>query len=89
MTTAAQTVSFKCPPLLRERLPAPGNGRSQFILEAIQEKLARKKPAVWKPTTARGRRLAALIAAGRAERGPDLTEAEFEREMRERRGRQF
>ncbi len=50
---------------------------------------ARGKASVWKPTTARGRRLAALLEAGKAERGPDLTDAEFERELRERRGRQF
>lgn len=89
MTTAAETISFKCPPPIRERLPAAGNGRSKFILQAIQEKLARKKPVVWKPTTARGRKLAALLEKGRAERFPLLTDEQFEREMRERRGRQF
>lgn len=89
MTTAAETISFKCPPPIRERLPAPGNGRNKFIIEAIREKLERKKPAGWKPATARGRKLAALLEKGKAERFPLLTEPEFERELRARRGRQF
>ena len=89
MTMPAETISFKCPPPLRERLPAPGNGRSHFILQAIQEKLARAKPIEWKPTTARGRRLAAILEKGKAERYPLLSDEEMEREMRERKGRNF
>jgi hypothetical protein len=42
-------------------------------VRAIEEKLARKKCAPWKPTTARGRKLAALLGRVKRERGPDLT----------------
>jgi hypothetical protein len=55
-------------------------------VRAIEEKLARKTPAPWKPTTARGRRLAALLEKGKRERGPDLTLEELAAELRERRG---
>ncbi|MEQ2008512.1 MAG: hypothetical protein ABMA26_17165 [Limisphaerales bacterium] len=86
MTSAAETISFKCPPPVRERLPAAGNGRSKFILAAIEEKLARARPVQWKPTNARGRKLAARLAAGRHERGPALSVESVDRELRERRG---
>lgn len=89
MTNAATTVSVKIPGRILERIPAPGNGRSGFIIQAIEEKLMRQKPVDWKPSTARGRKLAALLEKGKLERGPLLSEAELENEIRERRGRQF
>ena len=89
MSTAAENITFECPPQVRERLPASSNGRSEFILQAIQEKLERTQPVEWKPTTKRGERLAELLEAGKAERGPLLSEEEFERELSERRGRNF
>ncbi len=89
MSKATETISFECPPELRERLPASDSGRSEFILQAIVEKLERDQRAEWKPTTKRGLRLAELLEAGKAERGPLLSEEEFERELSERRGRNF
>lgn len=79
-------ISFRCPVAMLPNLPAPGNGRSEFIVRTLAEKLAQKKPVEWTPTTERGRKLAALLAAGKRERGPSMTEAEVERELRERRG---
>lgn len=86
MSTPAETISFECPPELRERLPASDSDRSEFIRQAIVEKLERDRRPEWKPTTKRGLRLAELLEAGKAERGPLLSEAEFERELSERRG---
>ena len=67
------------------RLP----GRSGFIVQAIEEKIARRKPVRWKPKTERGRRMAALLKKGRAERIPLLSDAQIEQELKERRGRRF
>jgi len=86
MTKPSVTVSIKIPARVLELIPPPGHGRSGFIVRAIEEKLARKKTAPWKPTTARGRRLAALLEKGKHERGPDLTLEQLEAELRERRG---
>ena len=86
MTKASVTVSVKIPARILERIPSPGQGRSGFIVRAIEEKLTRKESAPWKPSTARGRRLAALLAKGKRERGPDLTLEELEAEIRARRG---
>ena len=49
MTNAAMPVTFKCPPALMERLPAPAKGRSKFIVRTLEEKFAQKKPVEWKP----------------------------------------
>jgi hypothetical protein len=89
MTGNTITVSVKMPLKTAERIPAAGNGRSRFILQAVEEKLARQSAPEWKPTTARGRRMAALLAKGRAERMPLLNDEEFDRELAARRGRQF
>jgi hypothetical protein len=86
MTKSSVTVSVKIPARILEHIPPAGHGRSGFIVQAIEEKLARKQTAPWKPTTARGRRLAALLEKGKHERGPDLTVEELEAELRERRG---
>lgn len=66
---------------------SPGNGRSGFIVEAIEEKIARRKPVRWKPKTARGHRMAVLLEAGRSERMPLLSDERMEQELSERRGR--
>lgn len=84
MTT---TVSVRIPKRLLERMPKAGQGRSGFILRALEEKLAAQGPSNWNPTSERGRRLAALLEKGRDERLPLLSEAAFERELAERRGR--
>ena len=86
MTKSSVAVSVKIPARILEHIPPAGQGRSGFIIQAIEEKLARKRPAAWKPTTARGRRLAALLERGKRERGPDLTFEELEAEIRARRG---
>lgn len=84
MTT---TVSVKIPRRLLERMPKAGEGRSGFILQALEEKLATQGPGKWKSDSVRGRRLAALLEKGRDERLPLLDEAALERELAERRGR--
>lgn len=71
---------------LLPNMPAPGNGRSEFIVKTLADKFAQKKPVEWQPTTARGRKLAALLAAGKAERGQPMTVEEVDRELAERRG---
>jgi hypothetical protein len=86
MTKSHVTVSVKIPTTILEQIPPAGHGRSGFIVRALEEKLARKQTATWKPITARGRKLAALIERGKEERGPDLTIAELEAELRQRRG---
>ena len=89
MTETATVVSVKIPPRLLERLPAAGHGRSRFIVTALEEKLSRQQPPEWDPSSRRGRKLARLLKAGRAERGPAMTLAEVEREIQDRRGRNF
>ena len=86
MTKPSSTVSVKIPAGILERIPPAGCGRSGFIVKAIEEKLARTKPRHWKPSTARGRKLATLLEKGKRERGPDLTLEELEAELRARRG---
>jgi hypothetical protein len=89
MTTAAPTISFKAPARILEGIPAPGNGRSRFIVRALEEKISRQQRAKWKPTTPRGRKFAALLEKGKKERGPQRSESAFEPELSERRGRNF
>jgi hypothetical protein len=84
MTT---TVSVKIPARILERIPKAGQGRSGFIVEALDEKLARQPNGEWKSTTERGRRLAAMLKQGENERLPLLGEEALQRELRERRGR--
>src|ERR1017187_643705 len=89
MTNGSTTVSVKIPARILERIPAPGNGRSRFIVRALEKEIERQRPTEWKPTTKRGRMFAKILKAGEKERGPRLSEEEFERELRERRGRNF
>ena len=81
------TISVKIPVGILEQMPAAGGGRSSFIVRAIEEKLARRKPLQWKPRTERGRRMAALLEKGRGERMPLLSDAQVEQELHARRGR--
>lgn len=67
-------------------LPPAHGGRSRFIISALEEKLRRTEDE-WRPTTARGRRLKALLDKGRAEREPFLSDDEVACELQERRGR--
>jgi hypothetical protein len=87
--TSTTIVSVKIPSRILEQIPPAGHGRSGFIVQAIEEKIARRKPVHWKPKTERGRRMAALLKKGRSERGPLLSDAQMEQELRERRGRNF
>jgi hypothetical protein len=87
--TNTVVVSIKVPARILEQIPSAGHGRSSFILQAIEEKIAKRKSAPWIPKTERGRRMAALLKKGRTERGPLLSEAEVEQELSERRGRNF
>lgn len=89
MTNRTTVVSVKIPARILERIPAAGQGRSRFIVRALEKEIERQRPAEWKPTTRRGRMFAKLLEAGKAERGPLLSEVELEREIRERRGRSF
>ena len=89
MTNGSTTVSVKIPARILAHIPTPGNGRSRFIVHALEKEIERQRPAEWKPTTKRGRMFARLLEAGKAERGTRLNEEEFERELRERRGRSF
>lgn len=89
MTKMTATISFKAPPRILEGLPAPGNGRSRFIIQALEEKISRQQQSKWEPTTPLGRKFAALLEKGKKTRGPAMSAAEFERELSERRGRNF
>ena len=89
MTNRTTVVSVKIPARILERIPAAGQGRSRFIVRALEKEIERQRPAEWKPTTKRGRKFAKLLEAGKAERGPLMSEEELEREIRERRGRNF
>jgi len=51
MTT---TVSVKIPARLLDRMSNAGSGRSGFILQAVEERLARQKLPAWQPSTRRG-----------------------------------
>src|SRR5215471_18829611 len=69
---ASTAISVKIPTRVLEQMPAAGNGRSVFIVKAIEEKLARRR-CDWKPRSERGRRMAALLAKGQKERTPLLS----------------
>ena len=87
--TSTTIVSVKIPGRVLEQIPPAGHGRSGFILQAIEEKIAKRKPVQWRPKTERGRRMAALLKKGRAERIPLLSDAQVEQELNARRGRSF
>ena len=84
--TSTKLVSVKLPLKIFRAMPGAHKGRSRFIISALEEKLSRRE-SEWKPTTARGRRLAALLEKGRAEREPLLDAEGIARELAERRGR--
>jgi hypothetical protein len=50
-------------------------------------KISQRHESEWKPTTARGRRMAALLEKGKAEREPLLDDEGMARELVERQGR--
>jgi hypothetical protein len=83
--TGTKLVSVKLPIEVFRAIPGAHKGRSRFIVAALREKLSQGQ-AQWKPTTARGRRLAALLEKGRADREPLLDSEGIARELAERRG---
>lgn len=83
------TISVKVPRRFLEQLPAPGHGRSEFILKALEEKIVRRETMKWKPKTKRGRRMAALLKKGKAERTPLLSDVQIDQELGARRGRNY
>lgn len=87
MTGNTINISVKVPSTLAERIPAPGQGRSRFIVQALEEKLSRQTSRAWKPTTRRGHRMARILAKGRAEGVQMLNDEAFDRELSARRGR--
>jgi hypothetical protein len=84
--TSTKLVSVKIPDRVLRVMPPAGKGRSRFIVAALEEKLSRRKASDWKPTTERGRRLAALLKKGRRERAPLLDAEGVVRELAQRRG---
>ena len=85
--TPTKVVSVKIPERVLRLMPPAGGGRSRFILTALEEKIAREPRAEWKPTTARGRRLASLLKKGHRERAPLLDADGLTQELAERKGR--
>jgi hypothetical protein len=84
--TRSKIVSVKIPEGVLRLMPPAGQGRSRFIVAALEEKISRRKISEWKPTTKRGRRLAALLKKGRHERLPSLDAEAIARELAARRG---
>ncbi len=84
--TSSRVVSVKVPERVLRLIPAAGKGRSRFIIAALEEKISRGRELQWKPTTQRGRQLAAILKKGRREREPLLDAAGIARELAERRG---
>ena len=85
--TSTKSVSVKVPLKIFRALPGARQGRSRFIISALEEKISQRRPSEWKPTTVRGRRMAALLEKGKAEREPLLDDEGIARELAERRGR--
>ena len=84
MTTKLKTISVKLPEEDLRRIPA--SNRSEFIRDAVAEKLARPKSKAWKPRTALGRKLCSLRKRFVSQGGELLDAHGIARELRERRG---
>ncbi len=84
--TTTKLVSVKVPLKIFRALPDAHHGRSRFIVSALEEKISRQSGPEWKPTTARGRRMAALLEKGKTDREPLLDDAGIAAELAERRG---
>ena len=85
--TTTKIISVKVPERLLRVMPPAGEGRSRFVIAALEEKISRRSSSDWKPKTQRGRRLAALLQKGRFERAPALDTEGILKELVERRGR--
>jgi hypothetical protein len=80
-------VSVKVPLKIFRAMPGAHKGRSRFIISALEEKISQCHETEWQPTTARGRRMKAILDKGAAERGEPLDAEGIAAELRERRGR--
>ncbi len=85
--TSTKLISVKVPLKIFNALPGAHKGRSRFIISALEEKISQSTEFQWKPTTERGRRMAALLEKGKAEREPLLDDEGIARELAQRRGR--
>lgn len=82
MPTHLKVVTVKLPKSDLQRFP-PGQTRSNFIRDAVSEKLAKIERPAWKPRTALGRKLLALSNRFEGER---LDTVAIGKELREQRG---
>ncbi len=85
--TATKLISVKVPMKIFNALPGAHQGRSRFIITALEKEISQQRAPEWQPTNARGRRFKALLDAGAAERGEPLDAAGIAAELAERRGR--
>jgi hypothetical protein len=85
--TSTKLVSVKVPLKIFRAMPGAHKGRSRFIISALEEKISQRHEKEWQPTTARGRRMKAILDKGAAEREEPLDAEGVAAELRERRGR--
>jgi len=83
MTNELLIVSVKLP--LADVRRIPGN-RSEFVRQAVAEKLARESSPAWQPKTATGRKLLKLRKRFIEQGGELLDAAGIAKELRQRRG---
>jgi Arc/MetJ-type ribon-helix-helix transcriptional regulator len=83
MTTDLKVISVKLP--LSDVRQIHGN-RSEFVRQAVAEKLAREPGPAWRPKTATGRKLLKLRNQFLAQGGELLDAAGVAEELRQRRG---
>jgi Arc/MetJ-type ribon-helix-helix transcriptional regulator len=83
MTQDLKVVSVKLPESDVRRIP--GN-RSEFVRQAVAEKLARESRPAWRPKTATGRKLLMLRNQFMAQGGELLDANGITAELRQRRG---
>jgi hypothetical protein len=83
MTYDLKVFSVKLP--LSDMRRIPGN-RSEFVRQAVAEKLARESGPAWRPKTATGRKLVKLRNQFLAQGGELLDANGVAEELRERRG---
>jgi hypothetical protein len=83
MTSDLKVLSVKLP--LSDVRRIPGN-RSEFVRQAVAEKLAREPGPAWRPKTATGRKLLKLRSQFLAQGGELLDADGIAEELRQRRG---
>jgi Arc/MetJ-type ribon-helix-helix transcriptional regulator len=83
MTNDLKVLSVRLP--LSEVRRIPGN-RSEFVRQAVSEKLAREAGPTWRPKTATGRKLLKLRNQFLAQGGELLDADGIANELRQRRG---